>query len=115
MIVLPPTSITAAPAGACSEPVRPIAAIRSPVTTISARSSTSSPFMVTARAFFRTIDPFGRGFAATRVIGIASGFGNSVPVSFAVSAFLDSSAFSLAFSSWAFFRIASRTRPSRWR
>ena len=55
-----------------------------------------------------------------KVTGLEVRLGRSGPdvvsdVSFAVSAFLDSSAFSLAFSSWAFFRIASRTRPSRWR
>src|SRR5689334_22895702 len=66
MTVFPPRSTTVAPAGAVTEPERPIAAMRSPVTTMSALSRTSSPFMVIARAFFSRIDPFGR--APLRVV-----------------------------------------------
>ena len=113
--------MTKAPAGISTDPERPIAAMRSPVTTMSARSRTSSPFMVMARALFRTTEPFGRGFCTTRDTGIASGFGisgvvaSSPPLAEPPLPSLPSPAFSFSFSASVFFRIASRTRSKPWR
>ena len=59
-IVLPATSMTFAPAGTATRPLAPTATMRLPVTTTSARSSTSSPFIVATRAPVRTTVPVGR-------------------------------------------------------
>ena len=59
MIVFPATSITRAPAGAVI--LGPTCAMRLPVTRMSPRSITSSPFMVTRRAPRRSTEPSGAG------------------------------------------------------
>ena len=107
----------AAPAGTPTEPAGPIAAMRFPVTRMSARGMTSSPFMVMARAFRRTTEPLGRGRGTVRVIGIASGLGASGSAALPPSVLASAGFFSASFflSASAFFSAASRTRSRLWR
>ena len=78
MIVVPVTSIARAPAGIVMLPAGPTAVIRLFVTTMSPCSMTSLPFIVTMRAFFRTIEPVGRSFVVvietSRRVGAYAGF-----------------------------------------
>src|SRR5688572_11573756 len=70
MIVVPAASTTVAPLGIWTLPEGPTAAIRSPVTTIVPRSITSSPRMVTSRAFVNATVP--RGTSRGNVIATAA-------------------------------------------
>ena len=94
--VLPAASKVRAPAGTVTVPLGPTAAMRFPVTTTSAFSSTSLPFMVTTRAPFRTKEPLGWGRGRVRAtvkvwaLGSFSSSSSSAPFLSAPAFFLSS-------------------------
>jgi hypothetical protein len=99
MTVLPAASKVLAPAGTETVPDGPMAAIRLSVTTMSAFSRTSSPFIVTTRAPLSTHEPCGTDRGIVRAIGMVWAFGTRASWTFSFSF----SSFSLSVAGASFF------------